>query len=50
VQYGLTDFGKHLESVLFAAASFSMSYMPKTVFNDGKPRSAGEIVNSKQRE
>jgi|SRR2546427_4488740 len=50
VQYGLTDFGRHLESVLFAAASFSMSYMPKTVFNDGKPRSAGEIVNSKQRE
>ncbi len=50
IQYDLTDFGKHLESVLFAAATFSMSYMPKTVFKDGKPRNASEIINSKQRE
>ena len=50
IHYELTDFGKHLESVLFAAASFSMSYMPKTVFKDGRPRNASEIINSKRRE
>ena len=39
VEYGLTDLGKAFEPVLLAAGSFSMRYMPKVVFKDGKPRS-----------
>ena len=44
VEYGLTDLGKAFEPVLLAAGAFSMSYMPKAVFKDGKPRS---VVQSK---
>ncbi len=43
IEYVLTDVGKQLEPTLLAAASFSMSYMPKIVFKDGKPRSSKEI-------
>ena len=38
VEYSLTDRGKGFEPVLISAASFSMKYMPRTVFKDGKPR------------
>src|ERR671912_729881 len=38
VQYSLTDIGKGFEPVILSAASFSMKYMPKIVFNDGKSR------------
>jgi DNA-binding HxlR family transcriptional regulator len=38
VEYSLTDAGRGLEPVLLSAASFSMKYMPKDVFKDGKPR------------
>jgi DNA-binding HxlR family transcriptional regulator len=38
VEYSLTDIGKGFEPVLLSAASFSMKYMSKNVFKDGKPR------------
>ncbi len=38
VEYSLTDLGRGFEPVLLSAASFSMKYMPRTVFKDGKPR------------
>ena len=38
VEYNLTELGKAFEPVLLAAPSFSMRYMPKVVFKDGKPR------------
>jgi DNA-binding HxlR family transcriptional regulator len=38
IEYSLTDLGKEFEPVLLSAASFSMMYMPKTIFKDGKPR------------
>ena len=44
VEYSLTDLGKGFEPVLLSAASFSMKYMPKTVFNDGKSRTPKEIL------
>jgi DNA-binding HxlR family transcriptional regulator len=44
VEYSLTELGKGLEPVLLSAASFSMKYMPKTVFRDGKPRTPKEIL------
>ena len=44
VEYSLTDVGKGFEPVLLSAASFSMKYMPKTVFKDGKPRTPKEIL------
>jgi DNA-binding HxlR family transcriptional regulator len=43
VEYSLTDVGKGFEPVLLSAASFSMKYMPRTVFKDGKPRTPREI-------
>ena len=43
VEYSLTDVGKGFEPVLLSAASFSMKYMPRTVFQDGKPRTPREI-------
>ena len=44
VEYSLTDLGKGFEPVLLSAASFSMKYMPKTVFKDGRPRTPKEIL------
>lgn len=38
IEYSLTDLGKGFEPVLLSAASFSMKYMPKSIFKDGKPR------------
>lgn len=43
VEYSLTDMGKGFEPILLSAASFSMKYMPKTVFRDGKSRKPQEI-------
>ena len=44
VDYSLTDTGKGFEPVLLSAASFSMKYMPKAVFKDGKPRTPKMIL------
>ena len=38
IEYSLTDLGKGFEPVLLSAVSFSMKYMPKIIFKDGKPR------------
>jgi DNA-binding HxlR family transcriptional regulator len=38
VEYRLTDLGRGFEPVLLSAASFSMKYMPRTVFKDGRSR------------
>jgi DNA-binding HxlR family transcriptional regulator len=38
IEYSLSDLGKGFEPVLLSAASFSMKYMPKTIFKDGKSR------------
>jgi DNA-binding HxlR family transcriptional regulator len=38
VGYHLTDLGGGFEPILLSAASFSMKYMSRTVFKDGKPR------------
>ena len=46
VEYNLTDLGKAFEPVLLAAASFSMKYMPRVVFKDGKPRVPNEFLIS----
>src|ERR687891_2099596 len=44
VEYSLTDTGKGFEPVLLSAASFSMKYMPKAVFKDGKPRTPRAVL------
>jgi len=44
VEYSLTDLGKGFETVLLSAASFSMQYMPRAVFKDGKPRAPPDII------
>jgi DNA-binding HxlR family transcriptional regulator len=38
IEYSLTDLGKGFEPVLLSAASFSIKYMPKSIFKDGKAR------------
>ena len=43
VEYSLTDIGRGIEPIILSAASFSMKYMPKEVFKDGKPRTAKMI-------
>lgn len=40
IEYSLTDIGRGIEPVILSAASFSMKYMPRAVFKDGKPRTA----------
>jgi DNA-binding HxlR family transcriptional regulator len=45
VKYNLTDMGKGFEPVLSSAASFSMMYMPRTVFKDGKPRTPEQLLS-----
>ena len=48
VEYSLTNLGKEFEPVLLAAGSFSMKYMPKIVFKDGKSRTPNQLlVNQK---
>jgi DNA-binding HxlR family transcriptional regulator len=44
IEYSLTDAGKGFEQVLLSAASFSMRYMPKSVFKDGKPRTSEMLL------
>ncbi|MGH9975769.1 MAG: winged helix-turn-helix transcriptional regulator [Nitrososphaeraceae archaeon] len=44
VEYSLTDIGKGFEPVILSAASFSMKYMPKAVFKDGKSRTPKMIL------
>jgi DNA-binding HxlR family transcriptional regulator len=44
VEYSLTDLGKEFEPVLLAAGSFSMKYMPKIVFKDGKSRTPDQLL------
>jgi len=46
VEYSLTDMGKGFEPIILSAASFSMKYMPKEVFNDGKPRAPEQLLSS----
>jgi DNA-binding HxlR family transcriptional regulator len=45
VEYNLTERGKGFEPVLLSAASFSMKYMPRTVFKDDKPRNSEIDLN-----
>jgi DNA-binding HxlR family transcriptional regulator len=44
VEYSLTDMGKGFEPVLLSAASFSMMYMPRSVFKDGRPRTPDKLL------
>jgi DNA-binding HxlR family transcriptional regulator len=44
VEYSLTDMGKGFEPVLLCAASFSMMYMPRAVFKDGKSRTPDQLL------
>jgi DNA-binding HxlR family transcriptional regulator len=48
VEYSLTDMGKGFEPVLLIAASFSMMYMPKAVFKDGKSRTPDQLLVSRR--
>jgi DNA-binding HxlR family transcriptional regulator len=48
VEYSLTDIGRGFEPVLVSAASFSMMYMPKTVFKDGKPRTPDQLLTGQR--
>ncbi len=43
VEYRLTELGEELGPVLASAAAFSMRFLPKAVFKDGKPRSMTQI-------
>ena len=43
IEYNLTDLGRAFEPVLLSAAAFSMKYMPKIVFKDGKSRVPSEL-------
>lgn len=45
VEYSLTEIGRGFEPVMLSAASFSMKYMPRVVFKDGKPRSPKMILS-----
>ena len=44
VEYTLTDMGKGFEPVLLSAASFSMMYMSRAVFKDGKARTPEQLL------
>ena len=44
VEYTLTDMGKGFEPVLLSAASFSMMYMSRAVFKDGKSRTPEQLL------
>ena len=45
VEYNLTERSKGFEPVLLSASSFSMKYMLRTVFKDGKPRNSEIDLN-----
>src|SRR5919197_2008630 len=44
VEHSLTEVGKGFEPVILSAASFSMMYMPSSVFKDGKPRTPDQLL------
>jgi DNA-binding HxlR family transcriptional regulator len=46
VEYDLTPMGRAFEPILLSAAAFSMKFMPRSVFNDGRPRTPGIIRSS----
>jgi DNA-binding HxlR family transcriptional regulator len=48
VEYSLTDVGKGFEPILLSAASFSMTYLPKAVFKDGKSRTPDQLLAGQQ--
>ena len=48
VEYSLTDMGKGFEPVLLSAASFSMMYMPRAVFKDGKSRTPDQLLGGRR--
>jgi len=48
VEYSLTEMGKGFEPVLLSAASFSMMYMPRAVFKDGKSRTPDQLLVSQR--
>jgi DNA-binding HxlR family transcriptional regulator len=48
VEYSLTEMGKGFEAVLLSAASFSMMYLPRAVFKDGKSRTPDQSLVSQR--
>lgn len=48
VEYSLTDIGKGFEPVLASAASFSMEYLPRVIFKDGKSRTPDQLLAAHQ--
>lgn len=46
VEYDLTPTGRAFEPILLSAAAFSMKFMPRSVFNDGRPRTPRKIRSS----
>jgi DNA-binding HxlR family transcriptional regulator len=48
VEYSLTEMGKGFEAVLLSAASFSMMYLPRAVFKDGKSRTPDQLLVSQR--
>ncbi len=43
-EYELTEPGHHVEKLLIEAAFYSMRYIPKAVFKDGKPRAQEQLA------
>ncbi len=43
-EYELTELGRNVEKVLVEAALYSMRYVPKAVFKDGKPRAPEQLA------
>ena len=43
-EYELTELGRNVEKVLVEAAIYSMRYIPKAVFKDGKPRAPEQLA------
>ena len=43
VEYRLTEKGRALQPVLEQMAQFSMTFCPKDVFKDGRPRTLGQL-------
>jgi DNA-binding HxlR family transcriptional regulator len=46
VEYELTDRGRALAPILFQAAAFSMTQLPRTVFKDGLARDARDLLQN----
>jgi len=43
-EYELTELGRHVEKILVEAALYSMRFMPKAVFKDGKTRGPEQLA------